>query len=588
MPLASSASGTSLLVAGALCLLPFLVPYHQQPILSFFPEWLAGALGAAAVLARIGSQSAPIAGLPLAARWLTGFAVFLFARAGSGGLAYPSASVLMALYVLYAAALLWLGMQLVADLGIERVALVLAAFALAGALANAAAGVVQYYGRPAFLEDVVADLHGPGAYGNIAQRNLYADYLALGEGALALLWLRGRASTACALIALALLAWASALSGSRGALVYALWYAAVGWIAAKLSEGAEARRLRLAGSCIAGATLAALVALPLVNQLFLLNAPGTGALDRIHASDEPIRWKLAVLALQLFGDAPWIGVGPGEFAGAALELGIDPALAAGGEIWTSPHNLLLHLLVETGMIGALLGLGGLCLWGWQALLRYRRDPQPALWWLLAAAGVVLIHSLTEFPLWSAHFLGVAALLVGASSEVPARSFAGPRTTRFGMAASCIALSLVLAILLRDYVRIDRARVTGTTITLAPAPQAGLDAATMRDLTHGLLGPVAELWIVLGAPLDRDELSAKREMSARVARYWPANSVIARQAVFLALDGEAEKARAALGRALRSYPGQREATLYILRQAYPADPAAIEPLLAMSRRAKAAP
>jgi hypothetical protein len=78
------------------------------------------------------------------------------------------------------------------------------------------------------------------------------------------------------------------------------------------------------------------------------------------------------------------------------------------------------------------------------------------------------------------------------------------------------------------------------------------------------------------------------MSARVVRYWPANSVIARQAVFLALDGEAEKARAALGRALRSYPGQREATLYILRQAYPADPAAIEPLLAMSKRAKAAP
>ena len=40
-----------LLLAGSLFLLPFLIPYHQQPVLSFFPEWLAAALGIAATLA---------------------------------------------------------------------------------------------------------------------------------------------------------------------------------------------------------------------------------------------------------------------------------------------------------------------------------------------------------------------------------------------------------------------------------------------------------------------------------------------------------------------------------------------------------
>src|SRR2546430_4341010 len=40
----------SLMLAGSLCLLPFLLPYHQQPIPSFFPEWLAAALGIAAAL----------------------------------------------------------------------------------------------------------------------------------------------------------------------------------------------------------------------------------------------------------------------------------------------------------------------------------------------------------------------------------------------------------------------------------------------------------------------------------------------------------------------------------------------------------
>lgn len=62
---------------------------------------------------------------------------------------------------------------------------------LAGALANAAAGVIQFYDRPALLENIVAALHhNPqhnGAYGNIGQANLYANYLALGGTALLIL-----------------------------------------------------------------------------------------------------------------------------------------------------------------------------------------------------------------------------------------------------------------------------------------------------------------------------------------------------------------------------------------------------------------
>ena len=105
---------------------------------------------------------------------------------------------------------------------------------------------------------------------------------------------------------------------------------------------------------------------------------------------------------------------------------------------------------------------------------------------------------------------------------------------------------------------------------------------MRDLTHGLLAPLAELWIVIGAPLDRSNLGVKLAMSGRVARFWPANTVVARRAVFLALDGEAEKARSLLARALETFPHQVNATILILEQARTADPGAIEPLLVMAR------
>ena len=67
---AARSPAVSLLLAGSLCLLPFLLPYHQQPVLSFYPEWLAAALGAAAVLVALAGRQFPAASWPVAARWL--------------------------------------------------------------------------------------------------------------------------------------------------------------------------------------------------------------------------------------------------------------------------------------------------------------------------------------------------------------------------------------------------------------------------------------------------------------------------------------------------------------------------------------
>jgi hypothetical protein len=296
---------------------------------------------------------------------------------------------------------------------------------------------------------------------------------------------------------------------------------------------------------------------------------------------ESARREVALLALRVFGAAPIAGAGIGEFAGAAFDLGLNPSLTRNDEIWTSPHNLPLHLLAETGLVGTLLVLGGLCVWGWQAAQRYRAGPQQALLWIVAATGIGLIHSLTEFPLWSAHFLGVSALLIGASAG-PGRSQAVSRASGIGAGAACAVLSVVLAIMLRDYMRLDLTRITGTTVTLTAAAQVHRDATTMRELTHGLMAPLAELWIVIGAPLDRSKLADKLAMSGRVARCWPTHNVVVRRVVFLALDGKAEKARKLLSRALEAFPNQLNATILVLEQARAADPGAIEPLLAMAR------
>src|SRR6266851_3084068 len=576
------------MLAGSLCLLPFLLPYHQQPVLSFFPEWLAAALGIAAALTLLvgrGVTAVSFVSSPVPARWLIVFAVLLAVQAASGSHAYSQLPLLAALYVLYAVLMIWLGAQLTAALGIERVAVVLAAFFLIGALANSLAGVIQLYGRPRLFEDVIAELRGNRAYGNIAQANLYTNYLALGEGALLFLWVGARVRTAYALPALALLLIGSSLSGSRGALLYALWYGALGLLAVRVQDGEGARRLKFAAYGVAVAALSAHFAVPWLNDVLHLGPPGESTLDRILASPgehaEP-RLQAWLIALRAFIDAPLAGVGMGEFAGAAFELGLDPSLTRLGEVWTSPHSLPLHLLAETGLVGAVLVLGGLSVWGWQAARCYWTERQVASWWLIAAVGIEMIHSLIEFPLWSAHFLGVTALLMGVGARLDPRSPAVSRTGWIAPAAACAALSVALGLTLRDYVRLDMTRISGTTPTLTPAAQAHQDAATMRELTRGPMAPLAELWIVLGAPLDRSKLADKLAMSERVARYWPANTVVVRRAVFLALEGKTEKARGLLARVLETFPHQLNATILILEQARVADPGAVEPLLVMAR------
>lgn len=582
---ATSAADISLLLAGGMCLLPFVLPFHRQPILSFYVEWLAVGLGVAAGLATLihrGFRSD--AALPAPALWLVAFAAFVFLRAALGDQTYPAAGLLAALYVLYAVLMLQLGAQLVAVFGIERVAAVLAAFVLVGALANAVAGVIQFYGRPALFEDVIAELRGNRAYGNIAQSNLYTNYLALGQAALLLLWLRARLRTSYALAALVLLVVASALSGARGALLYAIWFAALGALTGRVSEHPDARRLKWGALGVAGALVAAHLLVPWVNGALQLGLAGQSTLERLQIT-EP-RPAVFLLALRIFAAVPLIGAGMGEFPGAAFNLGLDRSLTAIGEVWTSPHNLPLHLLAETGAIGTLLVLGALGVWGISLLRRYRADASPALWWIVAAAGVELLHSLIEYPLWSAHFLGVAALLVGASTA--------PRTcrpeivvwARIAGIAVCAALSVALAILAKDYVRLDLARAAGTRVTLAPVAQVQRDAETMQDLRHGLLAPVAELWIFSGAPLDHSDLAAKLAMGERVARVWPANVVVVRRAVFLALDGSDAQARALLADALRAFPHRHAVTVRMLEQALLADPERISPLLDMATQARA--
>lgn len=565
----------SLLLAGLMCLAPFLVPYHQPPMHGFYGEWLAAALGLSAVVAALsGRRFAPVL-LPLPALWLLGFAVFLILRALIVQPAYWQMTFWAVIYVVLAVVVVWLGAQLASTLGREQAGTVIAAFILAGALANALAGIVQFYGRPGFLHDFVAVLRGHRAYGNIAQPNLFANYLALGEAALLYLWVRKSLGTAVGGIAAALLAWACALSGSRIALLIPLWFIVLGLALRARSRGADSQRLLLGSCLLAAASWAFFALLPALNSAAGVGPPRHEALDRLLAASGDTRWEAWALALRMFFSAPISGTGIGEFAGAAFEAGLPGGMARQYQVWTSPHNLIFHLLAETGLLGAGLVLIAWGLWWWQSWRVTSRERSPVAWWILACVGVEFINSMLEYPMWSAHFLLLTALLMGIGGVVSSPPPVRATQYRFIAAATAAVFVAVLAGTARDYGRLDVVRVTGTSRTLAGTATSD-DAATLIALGSGPLGPVADLWRCLGVALDRQDLAAKLELSSRVMRYWPSQAIVTRRAILLALAGRGNEAVLLVSRVAAVID---PAAMTLLRQARETDPEAIDPLLA---------
>src|SRR3954470_19243643 len=121
----------ALLLAGCLCVIPFVVPYHQAPIPSFYSEWLAGAFGVMAILAALLSRPSALVRLPGAATWLLGFGLLVAVRPLFAYSGYWQPAIVGGAYVLYAVLVIWLGAQLAALPGArERASEVLGGFLL--------------------------------------------------------------------------------------------------------------------------------------------------------------------------------------------------------------------------------------------------------------------------------------------------------------------------------------------------------------------------------------------------------------------------------------------------------------------------
>ena len=550
----------SLILVGLMWAFPFLHYRHENPLTSFDQEWWSAMLGVLAVTLLIAREFWERPEIPRIAQLPALLIVVLLVQLALGRVAYFGQALLYSLYFLFATLLMMLGARLRDCFGLARVSRALAIFLLIGAELNAVIGVLQHFQWHTFLDPVIAQDLSAGIYGNLAQPNHYADYLALGLISLGLLFQQRSIKTVFAILLTLPLLFAMTLSGSRSTWLYlALMIFMAWWLARR--EATIKPLLRYSLLLVAGLVLMHL----LVQMHFMAGGGnGTNTVQRLLTyngggdTGGSIRLYLWHEALLMFTQSPLLGIGFGQFAWHHFQL--LPLLQANNisGLYNNAHNLVFQMAAVAGIAGLLALLVPLGIW----LHGTRRAAlSGAHWWGYSMLGVLVIHSLLEYPLWYAYFVGVAAVLLGAFDE-----------TRYRLELHNIGrLSLLVIVLLGLFTLIQlRIGYQQLKNTLALRPVSGSIAATYPLIRSGLiaaynqplLSPYAEMYMFTYTELNADRIGEKVALGANVVRYLPIAPVVYRQALFLAQDGQLAQAEQLWEQAVWSYPWDGEAHQFL--------------------------
>lgn len=535
----------SLLCAGLLCALPFLQPYHLNPLTSFHSEWLAGVLGIGAMVVLLGRRAWTDAEVPWIALLPFALAVLLLVHGVLGWSPYFGQALSGALYLVWAGGLIIAARALVRECGRDAVFAAIAVGLAAGALLNALAGIIQHFNWTTPLNAYISRPTSSAVFGNLAQPNHYASQLALGLFSLAYL-LRGRRWIWLIAAALPLL-FALGLSGSRSVWLYlGFVFALAGWWKLAAPQDRAGRLLFFSSGAFIFICWAMQV---LVNAgLFRpANRVTVTAVERLFSGEASVsdRFSLWQAAWTTFLDYPLTGSGWGTFAARYFDFMSLRANAGPIDMFQNAHNILLHFLAETGLVGALIPVLPLLFWLRQLA---HGTGDAGRWWLSAMAAVLALHSLLEYPLWYAYFLGVAALLLGIA---PTPAFR-PQLARVGRPLALAALVMAafnLASLWQDYRELEQV------FRVSPQGTGKTDLAETMVRLHRNPVLTAHIELVSALPLAVDEADLQQRIFLidRVLRFAPMPSLVYRQVLLLALAGREPEAQALLLRARRAYP-----------------------------------
>jgi len=202
--------------------------------------------------------------------------------------------------------------------------------------------------------------------------------------------------------------------------------------------------------------------------------------------------------------------------------------------------------------------------------------------MIGVLAVIGLHSMVEFPLWHANFLGMFALLFGAASSGGA-TVTPTRLRRGLLLVVVLAGGLTARGVWSDYRSFERWYLAvETNLARGGTPGSG-DLDDLMKLREGsLFGPYFERIASEAIAIDEEGLGDKLALNTQVMRAYPMPSVVLRQVALLALSGRDDDARRTLRAAATLYPQWTREWLPTLEKLAGDRPARFSGLLDLAR------
>jgi O-antigen ligase len=553
-PLLDKALARSLVCCvAALFVLPFLWSKHTLPIPSFYNECIAAMLLLVASLVSViffsrREYTSDGYSLPLISLLFIPLIAVLGVQVGLNKLAFSYNALFPALVMAIAVASVMLGATTIKLFGSEKLLFWICIACIIGGVLNVAAQIIQLSGAGTYFQPWVSQAKD-SYYGNLAQRNHLATYLSW--ALIAALYLHAKNHIrryAIVLLGLVLLV-GIALTASRMTWLQVGWVALGGGYLISRIESASRPRFWYLVFFLPLVYLVVTFLLPHIFDLLSLNL-GKTAIERIQTEAlDRNRWLIYSQAWEIFRMHPFLGIGPGElsFNQFLLMDHYDKTLFA-----SSAHNLVLDLLVMTGVVGTFFFMWFFIAW----FLRIRKVAVSletvCIMLMLAMLG---IHSLLEFPEWYGFFLFPTAFLIGCLET----RFIGIKKGIFVRITPIVAVSYGIAfnvILCLQYIQLEKLYSTMYFYNpnAEPATEKGLILIENYRATTFFKAP-AEFLLSWTFRLNDIALDTKLTISERAMRYQPEANIVYRHIVLLALAGQQEKAIFYLKRLKKTYPSE---------------------------------
>ena len=436
------------------------------------------------------------------------------------------------LYLLWAALVMMAAYHATQAFGLTKLADYIAWYLLVGGVWNALSELNHLNNSELF------------GLGTIGQSNQLCDYLFLSCCSLLYLFARQLLGWRVLIFCLLLLTAELGLSSSRSGVLYLFAGGVLVGLWRRMDDQVGYQRLRNGYLLFALLYIASQIIYPLLGSTTGMTRLASIAGDVNTPSLRLFFWKDA---WDIFLKYPWLGAGFGEFDWAFFMHGQIHDHAVINNRIEHAHNVFMQLLAEMGIVGTiwLIATGGL--W-FKNVLHSKRDS--AKWWCFALLSVMGIHSLLEYPLWLSNFLGIFAILLGASDS---RHFE-LKLSEITRSSLCLIPVLGLYLLVNtglNYVKLEKYYEA----VAESRPLPGNPDEIVPISNSGLLAPFGLKYFAFTFKLDSGQAAEKSAITNKALHFEPIPPLAYKQAVYLAYLGKKEESRLLLRLAVSSYPNE---------------------------------